>query len=245
MSNKHKSLNKKGHKLSRSTDTSNIALSEHIGDKIKSITDLFGKVKNGDEFEFIFFSKRGKHLPQEKYIEILKFFNKRSSLDKQVKLIEPVDTLDINYPQDTETNIRCSISGDKITSLMKKVSLLKNHVVFRTLVDIWNRDKKGSQLEFMKKEKKVEEVVDVDELDFRIRLSKESKLSKEEIPELLSLNETNMSKIKFRYKQRTSLYVLGDDSSDEFVRIDITCTKMADSFKKLNQSIPNYELEIE
>lgn len=236
---------KKGNKISRSTSASGIALSEHIGDKIKTITDLFSKVKNGDEFEFIFFSKRGKFLPQEKYIELLKFFNSRVSSDKNLKLLEPEDTLDINYQKDPETNIRCTVHGEKITSLMKKVSLLKNHVVLKTLVDIWNRNKKESGLEMMKKEKKIEEVIDVDELDFRVRLSKESKLSNDEVKELLILNETNMSKIKFRYKQRTSLYVHGSQESDDFVRVDLTCTKMADSFKKLNQSIPNYELEIE
>ncbi len=97
----------------------------------------------------------------------------------------------------------------------------------------------------MKKEKKTEETVDIDDYDLRARLSKESKLTGKEIEELLQIDEKMMNKIKFRYKQRTSLYVLGDEKSEEFIRIDLTYTRMADAFRKINQSIPNYELEIE
>jgi SAM-dependent methyltransferase len=229
-------------KKTKQLDT--ITIKNHIGEEnINNLEKLFGKVKKDDEFEFIFFGRKGKYLPQEKYIQLLKFFSKRSE-KFGLKLIAPDDTLDVSYQPDMETNMRCTISGtSKINTIMKKVSMWKNHVVFKTLVSMWN--KKESGLDLMKKEKKVEELVDIDDLDLRARLSIESKLSKEEIKNMLDIDEKSMHKIKYRYKQRTSLYIVGDTESDEFVRVDLTYTRMANMFKDINISIPNYELEIE
>ena len=39
--------------------------------------------------------------------------------------------------------------------------------------------------------------------------------------------------------------MLGNEDSDEFIRIDLTCTKMAEVYKRLNMSVPHYELEVE
>ena len=216
----------------------------HIGDELMSnLEKLFATVKKGDEFEFIFFGRRGTYLPQEKYIKLLKFLSRRADKFK-LKLVEPEDTLDITYQYNTETNIRCTITeSSKINNIMKKVMMWKNHVIFTTLIKMWQ--KKEKSISMMKKEKHAEEVVDIDDLNLRARLSKESDLSKKDIEEVLTIDETAMTRIKYRYKQRTSLYILGDENTDEFIRVDITFTRMANTFKDINQSIPNYELEIE
>lgn len=220
-----------------------LPLTNNIGNKVNDIIELFKQIKDDSEFEFIFFGKRGKYLSQEKYIELLNFFAAKSENTKY-KLIEPQNTLDITFQPNVENNIRCTLVGtDNINSLMKKVSLFRNHVAFKTLVDLFKKKVQG--IELIKKEKTKESMVDVEELEFRARLSKESLLSDDEIQQLLNIDETNMTKIKFRYKQRTSLYIMGDQTTKDFIRIDLTFTKMADTYKKLNSSIPNYELEIE
>ena len=234
----------KNKKIANGNDDNDIMpLFNIIGNKVNEISELFNKIDTNSEFEFIFFGKRGKYLSQEKYIELLNFFSGRSENPKY-KLIKPANTLDITYQPDVETNMRCTLIGtENINSLMKKVSMFRNHVAYKTLVDLWKKKTPG--IEMMKKEKKFDSMVDVEDLEFRARLSAETKLEKDEIQLLLNLDETNMTKIKFRYKQRTSLYVMGDAESDEFIRIDLTFTKMAETYKRLNLAIPNYELEIE
>ena len=219
-------------------------LTNNIGSElITQLRTLFDSTKKNDEFEFIFFSKKGKYLSQEKYIQLLKFFSKRSS-NGTMKLLPPENTLDIIYPIDQNTTVRNTLSGtESINNIMKKLILLKNHVIFRTLVSMWNKGSKN--INVMKKEKSLEQTIDIDELDIRARLSKESTPSSDETKQLMLIDETQMNKIKYRYKQRTSLFLYGNEESDDFIRIDLTYTKMADTFKKLNHAVPNYELEIE
>ena len=231
-------------KLSRSKEVDNSALTSLIENKMNDLRDLFKKIKAGDEFEFIFFSKKGKYLPQEKYLELCKYFTSRVSTDKSVILYDPINMLDISYQQDSNNNIRCTLTEEAINLTMKKLNTLKNHVVFKTILDMWI-NKKTTGTEFMKKEKKIEQTIDVDDIDMRARLSHETNLTKNEIDTLLKIDETSLNKIKFRYKQRITLYVHGNDKTDDFIKIDLTYTKNADSYNKLNHSVPNYELEIE
>lgn len=229
---------------SNSSTENSHSIYDHIGKELtEKLNDLFDNIKKNDEFEFMFFGRKGKYLSQEKYIQLLKFLTKRAEKNGN-KSLPPDDTLDIVFQPNMETNIRCTLHGTtKINTLMKKVSMWKNHVVLKTLTSMWKKKEEGISL--MKKEKNAEQVVDIDELDLRARLSKESDLSKDEINDLISLDETNMNKIKYRYKQRTSFYVDGDEDTEDFIRIDLTYTKMSYLFKDLNQNIPNYELEIE
>ena len=219
-------------------------LKKYIGDEnIKKIQDLFSGVKTGDEFEFIFFSKKGSYLSKEKYVCLLKFLMYMT--EKKIYTVSgPSDTLDINFSSDEEIVYRCSITekDSRIATYMKKLSR-GNHVVFRTLVDMWK--KKAEGIELMKKEKESGNTIDIDDLNFRVRLSKESSVTKDEVKMLLDLDETNIRKIKYRYKQRTSFYVIGNDSSDEFIRIDLTQTQTANTYTGINENYPKYELEIE
>lgn len=241
--NKNKSKNKDS--IKQSGQGSEFPLIDYAGNIINEVVELFKKTKSGNEFEFIFFSKRGRYLPQEKYNELLNYFVARSKQDSKVKLLEPSDILDITYQEDMENVFRCSVDTlDKINYYMKKLNMFRNHVTFRTLIDL-SKNPKEQGLSVMKKEKKSDSTIDVDDLDFRARLSLETLPTKEEMEKLSKLDEKSMNKIKFRYKQRVSMYVYGNEKSDEYVRIDLTYTKMSDSYKKLNVSIPSYELEIE
>lgn len=216
---------------------------DQIGDNITKIKNMFKDVKNDTEFEFIFFGRKGRYLSQEKYIQILSFLNSRNNL----QIVQPYDMLDIIYNYDTENIYRCSIYGStNINKIMKKMSMMKNHVIFRTLTEIYeSKEYPKSILSVIKKEKNIEHTIDIDDFDLRVRSSKELELTKKDFDIIKNINETSMRKIRYRYKQRTSAYVLGSENSSEFVRIDVTYTKMNEMFKKLNHSIPNYELEVE
>ena len=235
---------KKHRQIARTKENDNLTLATHINDKMNDLRDLFKKTQAVYEFEFIFFSKKGKYLPQEKYLELCKYFTHRSLNDKSVVLLEPVNMLDISYQQDTETSIRCTLTEDAINTIMKKLNTLRNHVVLKTILEMWT-SKKTTNVEFMKKEKKQEHVVDVDDIDMRARLSHETELTDDDIQSILKIDEMSINKIKFRYKQRITMYVHGNNKSDEFIKIDLTYTKNADNYKRMNQSVPNYELEIE
>lgn len=240
-------MSRKTTKTNKESDVKNNRFINRFDVNIKNdIEKLFDSVKKGDEFEFIFFSKKGSYLPQEKYIQILKYFIKRSEKEKY-EIVKPTDTLDIIYRPDFETNYRCTIENSQnINKLMKKVILLKNHVIFKTLLDIWKKDgTEKTGISTMKKIKESENVVDINDYDLRIRASKEEKLSKSDIENLSTINETTLKKINYRYKQRTSIYVYGNSKSNEFIRVDLTVTRMSNVFNKINQEIPNYELEIE
>jgi hypothetical protein len=234
MSKKIKIVNKDGNKL---------MIKNQIGDTIMANIDkLYNSVKKNDEFEFILFSKKGKYLSQEKYIEILKYFNNKVTGTN--KLIGPIDTLELLYNITDEIVIRCSIeNAATINVYMKNVSLFKNHVIFSTFVKLWQKGDK--KIHFMKKTKTTDNTIDIDDLNMRVRLSKENDLTKEDIDSIKNLDDTKMSKIVYRYKQRTSLFVLGDTTSENYIRIDLTLTKTTNNFKKLNTTITNYELEVE
>jgi SAM-dependent methyltransferase len=220
----------------------NNIFSSYVGDELTSnITALFNQTKKGEEYEFIFFGRNGKYLPQEKYIGLLKYFNMIAAENPTV-LNEPDDTLDIVYRSDNITFFRLTLTGaDTINSYMKKLSAYQNHVVFRTFVKMWSKGDK--KISLMKKIKTTDRTIDIDELDLRVRLSDESEVTKDDIAMLKELDETHLNKINYRYKQRTTLTLY--DKANEIVRADLTYTRNTNVFKKVNKAIPNYELEIE
>lgn len=240
--------NKKMSRLSKNDSAILSYLDKTNKDLGVNLHKLFEQVKAGDEFELIFFGRKGSYLQQEKYIKLLKYLAKNAEMNN-LQFIEPSDVLDINYSVDKDTSMRCTIDGRiNINKIMKKLNIPKNHVVFKTLVDLhFNSDKnnKLAGVSFMKKEKENSQVVEVDDFDFRARLSHETSLSEKDIEHCSNIDVTFAKKINFRHKQRASLFIVGNEQSDEFIRVDLTITKNTDQFKKLNKVVPNYELEIE
>jgi len=209
---------------------------------VNKIKDLFKKIKKNDEFEFIFFSRGDKNLSYEKYINLLKFLSRRESMDKKFRLVNNV-SLDVAYNPDREISYRCTIeTKDTIDKYMKKLSTINNHAVFNNLMLLIAKNK-YKNLSVIKKAKNYDETIDVDDLYMRVRKSEELSLTQSEMAKLSSLSEREMNKIIFRFKERTSLYVL--DEKDKYVRIDLTITKMSRHYESLNRAIPRYELEVE
>jgi hypothetical protein len=210
-----------------------------IANDNEQVKELYNKMDASHEFEIIFHGLDGKtlSLSLKDYITFMKYLSFRNSKDNKLQIN---DILDVIYSPTHEDAYRCEIIGkDNINNIMRQLTIKKNHVLFRAL--ILTREK--TKIQFIHKTKKHDEVIDNKEFNIRFRLSGEDELSISELESLASINETSVNKIKFRLKQRASYYVYNKD--DEFVRIDLTLTKMSDSFDKLNKSVPNYELEIE
>ena len=98
------------------TDKSTII--NYIDNDTKSkLINLFKKTTETDEFEFIFFSKKGSYLQQEKYIKLLKFISNNTLNNSQ--FVKPYDMLDIVYNMSDDTVIRCTItSKEHISKIM-------------------------------------------------------------------------------------------------------------------------------
>lgn len=208
---------------------------------LKSIEELYKKINEESEFEFMFFNykKDINRMGLEHFLRILEFLTYRSKKDG-LKL-ENVITLDLNYSKQTGEVYRISILG--INSINKYIKVLhnrKNHVIFSALVGLSQRD---DTIKLFKKVKERVNIIDINDFDIRIRLSKETNVTKKEMEELLVLDEKVRNNIIFRYKQRISLKL--EQKKDMSLSIDLTNIKMSKNINKIEESIPNYELEID
>ena len=238
----------------------------HISqDDLKSIEALFQRVDDSKEFEFIFFSKKREEMNKEKYVMLLKFMRAMRA-GKDLKIEGPHQTLDVVYTAETGLSYRIEIDGsDAINQQLQRVSNIqnRNYVIFKFLLQMIKRGAKN--IRFGLKSRDGDDNVDIDDLNLRARLSseidltdgvKKGKLQAEYSNSIvnalltggrLSLEEganTNSS-IRYRLKERTSLYFDGEKDGSHFSRIDLTNTKTVDNIQRLQTMFSNYELEIE
>ena len=219
------------------------SLIEYVSiDSMNKIRDLYNKVDKNKEFELIMFNYNKKYLSLEKYISLLKYLTYKTRSKKMQILKQNV--LDISYSPEEGTNYRISIEGiNKINNNIEQLHKYKNHVIFSTYVI---RILEGNtDMQIMKKTKDKDQMVDIDDLNIRIRLSEETMLTKNELESLKNLSHEVGSKITFRMKDRVTFYIIGDETANEFVKIDLTTTKMTKFVNRINNVVPNYELEIE
>jgi len=141
-------------------------------------------------------------------------------------------------------SFRITVEGmTNINKYMKMLHRKRNHVILSVLASMINDGSK--ELEGMIKTKDSENIVDINDLNMRIRLSEEKTMTKNDLKELININRDNILNISFRLKQRITLYVVGDENSESFVKIDLTITNTTKNINKIETSIPRYELEIE
>jgi hypothetical protein len=198
----------------------------------KDITNLFEGITSDEEFEVMFNNYRTDNpLSLIDFMNVLKYVKYRSDKDK-LKLTEMI-SLDIFYNE-----YRISIDGlENINSLMSLVYQRKNNNIFSIIVSQY-LDKEGFKL--IKKIKEKSNVVDIDNLDIRIRKSKEIDINDQTLIKGFSkLNSIEGEKINFRYKQRIALEL------DEDLHIDLTIIKASDNINNIHNSIKNYEIEID
>merc|ERR1711991_605205 len=156
-------------------------------DKIK---DIYKNLGSDDEFEIMFGGyNKNNSINMKKFLDIMKYLKKYSN-DNKLKL-EYSNTLDIgyNYNKNTNDTYRLSLIGlDKINNLMSSLHGRKNHIIFSILCSkILNDD--SENLEIINKIKDTNNIFNIDEYDLRIRRSKEKKVSKKELEELVNLEK--------------------------------------------------------
>jgi SAM-dependent methyltransferase len=208
-------------------------------DDLTVISRLFNKTEKTDEFELIIVNHDNKYFGQEKYIQLLKYLKHRSINMKSE--IKNIDILDVVYSHDENTNYRASISGvDMINKYISQLDLWKSHVIFKSLVRI-SKEKKDIKL--MKKIRNKDNTHNVEDFNMRFKLSKEQQFSDEDYTICENISYESISKISFRLKQRSTLYIV--NNSNESLQIDLTTTKTTFNYKTINDVPPIYEVEIE
>lgn len=252
-------------------------------DARKIIANKFSKIKEGDEFEMIFFSKKERKLNKEKYVSLLKYMRNMAKL-KKLQVTQPERTLDISYTSSSLLNannddknqnnenkdnivFRGSVTGaQNINLFLKRLKDIQNkrYMVYKFILHamLTKDEQTGKYINFMVKSRRADDTIDLDDLSMRARLSKEedltgkltrnnaSKVLDEDLNKLLKNTQIDLEtrnnvdrKIVYRLKERTSLYI--DDDDDHFIRIDLTDTKTTRDIKTINDTVSNYELEIE
>lgn len=198
----------------------------------KDITNLFESISKDEEFEMMFNNYKSDNiLSLIDFMNVLKYVKYRSSEDK--KELKEFISLDIFY-----LDYRISIDGlENINNLMGLLYQRKNHNIFSIIVSQY-LDKDGFKL--IQKIKEKSNTIDIDNLDIRVRKSKEIEIKNEDVLKNLSkISPLESDKINFRYKQRISLE-LSDD-----LHIDMTIVKASDNISTVVNAIKNYEIEID
>jgi len=237
MSSKNKKTNSKSNQK---------IISDSQWDDIKKI---YQKIKSDDEFEVMFFNYNQDPtnvLSLEKYMNMLEYLKQRHSANPSKTSLETQIMLDVVYRQrNADESYRITIDGsedvDIINNYLGFLHLRKNHVIFKTLLTKMLEGDKHISL--IKKSKKRENILDIDDYNFRVRLSQEEKVSKSEIESLQEITDAARFLIKFRHKQRVSLIVWNDNK--KYIRIDLTSVKMTHHIGQIERTAPKYELEIE
>ncbi len=198
----------------------------------KDITNLFESINKDEEFEIMFNNYKSDNiLSLIDFMNVVKYIKYRSSEDK-LKINEFI-SLDIFY-----LDYRISIDGlENINNLMGLLYQRKNNNIFSIIITQY-LDKDGFKL--IQKIKEKSNTIDIDNLDIRVRKSKEIEVKDPEIIKMLSkISISDADKINYRYKQRMSLEL------SEELHIDMTIVKASDNISTVSNAIKNYEIEID
>lgn len=205
---------------------------------LKNISNLHNNKQKNDEFEFIIRSNslNNKSLGFLKYNRLLKYLRYKEIANK-LKLVTN-NSIDINMSvieKFNVVNLRVTIGDVEYNKILANTqySSMNNHDFIKKLIEL--KKDKTRNITIMKKTKKLIDSINVEEFNFRVRLSKEEKI--DDITNLLSNISGN--KIVFRYKQRISLIV------DNTVSIDLTVVRQSDRRNNINTQPPIYEIELE
>lgn len=212
---------------------------------IDQIKELYDQIKQSSEFEFDF-NKDKKYVNTEKYILLLEYLSQKHRTEK--KELQKNITLDVIYSEKEDeqylNSYRITLIGQMIIDkYVKMLHTRRSHAILTTLLKLSKKKELSDVIELSKKNKKYQNKYDQDNLNLRIRLTKESSLTEKDIAKLENLDNTAQSDIIFRYKQRVSLILEEDDV--HVIKIDLTDVKMAKDINYLDRTLSNYELELE
>ena len=225
----------------------NVFIDKLDNDTIKKIESLYKRINKTHEFEFMFFNyKHNKYnnnaMGFDHFLRVIEYMKYRSSNSKLD--LENSITLDIIYnKKDVGESYRVTVNDmSNVNKYMEMLHNRKNHVIFSSLVKMIN-DPNKKELSIIKKKKNPDDVIDIDDLNIRVRLADETFVTGETLEMLSSLNEEHRNDIIFRSKHRVSLVILNND--DIHIRIDLTTTQQNNNINRLHKSYPKYELEVD
>lgn len=207
---------------------------------IEKITKLFNSIKKNDEFE-LDMDKTKTALTYNMYYKLLKFLAVMSK--KYNYVTTQTYALDVNYTMMLNSNrtvYRISINGDAtINQTISKFRESNNNTIFSILLEDYKNNKPF--IEVYKKERNIErDIIDIDDLNVRIRKTSETKLTSNDIKNIEKFAPYN--DIKFRLKERLSIIL--NETKDYKIVIDLTKINTSDKLTKLD-GLDVYELEIE
>lgn len=213
-------------------------------EELKKFQKIYKGLETTDEFEIMFGGyKKNNNINLKEFTDLLKYLKNFS--DENKLKIDHKETLDISYNYDNNNfhMYRITINKvDEINKLMKSLHNKPNHIIFSILISMLLNDN-NKNLGIINKKKNFENTYDLEEYDIRVRLSKEEKVSKKELQDLMELKNINKMSISFRRKSRVSLTI--DSNNDvEFV-IDLTKVKQGNDINKINNSPYIYEYELD
>ena len=212
-----------------------------LDDKIKQICN---NIDSTTELEASFGSAK-KPISLKKFHNLLKYIKVKSKNNKLTN--ETSTTLDIlyNYDQKTNSTYRLTISNNNdINNFIQNNSLLKNNTIFSKQVRAFINQDKTKNILLINKIKSPNKFIALDEFDIRIKVSsEENDIEQSIIKKLLTLEESERHHIIYRYKQRISLII--KDTTNYTLRIDLTDVKTTKNITNINNSVSNYELEVD
>lgn len=218
-----------------------------LSDYVDDIETVFSKIRKNEEFE-IDMNMNKSDITYDKYIDVLKYLSIYAKKNKLVT--ETKSMLDISYDiqdvVDKMETYRISMSDKKlIEKYIDQLGMRGNHVTFNTLIKIiTDKKNKNDHIVLQKKIKNNENIYNIDELNMRVRLSKEIGPSAKELNIIGKINHTQSNNIIFRYKQRMTVII--EDNSEGTIKIDLTSVKTAPNIGSINTTKKiTYELEIE
>lgn len=176
----------------------------------------------------------------ETFVNLLGIMKYRSKQEKLTLVSKK--TLDVNYSIKNEATYRLTLLDlDTINKYNDQLIPLKNHVIFKFLLELYQKG--NDKISLIKKTRENLSIIDIEELDIRLKKSTEKEPTKEEIKKLLQIDETSMHSIDFRFKERVSLVI--SETKTQKITLDITKIKSTHILSKLEDEIPSYELELE
>ena len=182
---------------------------------IDKFTKIYSNLSLDDEFEIMFggYTKLNS-INMKQFLDILKTVKLFAS-EMKLKIVHN-ESLDVSYNYDNiNFNMyRISINGtDNINKLMSTLHKRQNNIIFSVLVSKFLSNK-DENITIINKIKDFENIYNLDDYDIRIRMSKEKKLEKKELINLIKLENVSKIAIKFRMKSRVSVIL---ESNSNFV----------------------------
>lgn len=203
------------------------------------ITALLKKLEKGQELECLFFRHDGAPITAELFNRVLQ----RALASTKKELCSQEESLDISYGA-----VRLTVIGAKAIDSIVRTFGGTNPA--STVSILAGRALKGSSTPnsvpptplTMIKER--EDVLYDNDRDIKVRLSSETRGTRDRLKSMLAASELKTNDIFFRYKHRASV-ILYKDEQNCTVRVDMTSVKQGRSLQKLVRTPPSYEVELD